>query len=173
MTWRELLEALAYRRQRFELGREPRASVFPPAPVQRHHTDGIPGCQHAPGLLVGQNEREYPIELRDQVGSLLLEQVHDDLAVRARGELVLALEPASQRGVVVDLTIDRQCDAARFVEQGLGAGRGRNDAEPLVRQSPDPFPALVIRAALHREAAPVRSPMANGFRKLDQSPTQG
>lgn len=59
-------------------------------------------------------------------------QVQDDLAVRVRLEVVLLLQAAAQRQVVVDLAVDREDDRVVGRRQRLRARVDADDGEPLV-----------------------------------------
>lgn len=53
---------------------------------------------------------------------VLTHQVHDDLTVRVRLEVILPLKRLSQCDVVVDLTVDSEDNLAVFADERLGTG---------------------------------------------------
>ncbi|MNV72686.1 hypothetical protein D3C71_1657940 [compost metagenome] len=85
------------------------------APIQRHHTDGITRDDHAALGLVPQRESENTVEAVEVRGRLVLAvQRVDHFAVRRGLERVGLLEFLLQFLVVVDLTVDGQCQFAVF-----------------------------------------------------------
>src|ERR1041384_1895444 len=74
-------------------------------------------------------EREHAVDRLDDAGLALLVEVDDDFGVGARPELVAIVEPQrlSQRGVGVDLPVERDPDRAVLVGHRLVPGGAEVD----------------------------------------------
>jgi hypothetical protein len=128
-----LLDALAGVEQPFHLGRDVQALVAIPADVQRVHADRVPRDQIRVARRVVDHEREDAVDAVQEVPRVVLVvEVEQHLAVRARLELVGSPEPSAQVLVVVDLAVDRQHVARERIDERLRAVLDVHDREPLM-----------------------------------------
>ena len=118
--------ALAYPRhflERLGLGGERKP---PPVGrvVERLHPEPVADEHEALPWCVPDRDREHPVEVVDEVQTMLLVEMEDRLAVPGGLEPVTrALELGSQRAEVVDLSVEDQPERVVFVGERLVARR--------------------------------------------------
>ena len=112
-------------------------------PVAREH--------QPPPLRIPQRQAEHAAQMRNEIETVLLVQMHDHLDVRCRRKAVpCGDEPLAQLDMVVDLAVADDADRAVLVRDRLVAGLKVDDAqaaetEPYARRGEE---ALAVRAAM-------------------------
>jgi hypothetical protein len=92
--------------------------------VQRLDAQPVAGEHHAPGVPLGDDEREHPVQVRDDVGAPVVVALEDHLGVAGGEEAVaVALELGAQLLVVVDAAVEDRGQAELVVDHRLAAGR--------------------------------------------------
>jgi hypothetical protein len=140
---------------RLDLGAEAEARVGPRV-VERLDAEPVTGEQQAAPAPVPQREGEHPAEPLHAALAHLLVQVKDGLGVAPRLVTVAArLQLRTQRGVVVDLAVERDPDLAVGGAHRLVSARDVDDGEPSMREAhravrPE---AGVVRAAVAQHVA--------------------
>lgn len=91
--------------------------------VEGCNADRVTGGNQPRGSLglVEKDEGEHAVEHVAKVGTVLLVQVHDNLAVGVSLELVVTLQSFTKSKVVVDFAVDGENDLLIFGNEGLGA----------------------------------------------------
>src|SRR6201991_4873701 len=161
MTRREWRHVGAYAHQRFHLGSDAQAPFPVVAPVQRTHADRIARDDDSPLAGIPQGEGEDAVEPVEERRAMLSIERVDHLAIRPRGEGVVA--GGSKLPVVVDLAVHGKSEVALGRTQRLGTTGGVDDGEPLVDED---------RSVIDIHAAPVRAAMTLSLRKLHGLRTQ-
>jgi len=102
--------------------------------VQRLDPEPVASHERPALTPVVQAQREHPVETMDQVGSVLLPEVHQHLGVGTSAEAMPAgLEVAAEFGEIVDLAVEDDLDAAVLVGDRLRPAGGIDHGE-----APDP-----------------------------------
>ena len=122
----------ARREQRLDL-RSEIETVALPRPVQRADAHAIAREQHEASREVDEHESELALEMLEQGLAMLFVEVHDHLRVGvALEDVALGSELGLQLGIIEQLAIGDNADAAGLVEDRLLTVGDADDGEPAV-----------------------------------------